>query len=296
MKFIPYILIFIILSCQSTPSPGNNFKFNDYTNLNTFNFFKALYKNHESIIKTYFKKDYNQFCSELNLNSNDNKTEYQFHLIAFLHILFTSNSAVNGNQSGILKIPYFWHWIKPNPRHEIIFTKKNMLLKLFKPPKGYGKYKTYADIDRLPGIYLTDLLSPKAKYSHPNMGSFYTFGWCSEREMAFIALLKGLGIPYGKVITANNHSWTGVYLRFKTKTNKNIILKVDNTFDELSWRQYTGNLSPKQWLATSTSVYLHTWYQKMAHSQKEHNLLNNFIVPKESARRIEKLVLRYLNR
>ena len=59
--------------------------------------------------------------------------------------------------------------------------------------EGYKKYKSAADADRRPYLYLKDLVSKKNKYYHPECSGFYTFGWCSEREMAFNCLLAIMG-------------------------------------------------------------------------------------------------------
>ena len=153
-----------------------------------------------------------------------------------MHDLFTSQSATNGSKGEILNIPYMWHWVTPNPRHQISFTASKTLLQDMKPPIEFSKYNSYADIDRTPFLYLTDLVAESPKYYSESYGEFSTFGWCSEREMAFVFLFEMMGFD-GKVMAEGNHSWSEflITMNLNDKNSANFMVKVDNTFDTLNW-------------------------------------------------------------
>jgi hypothetical protein len=131
----------------------------------------------------------------------------------FWHKLFTCSDSVDGNNTGIWQIPYFWHYQEPNQRYKIVMLPDSLKLNKIKPPTGYSAYKTHADIDRSPLIYLHDLFSNSAEYYHPLCSKFKTFGWCSEREMAFNMILKLYGYEC-KVYVSPPHSWSEVYGKF----------------------------------------------------------------------------------
>ncbi|MBN1348103.1 hypothetical protein JXJ21_01705 [candidate division KSB1 bacterium] len=140
-----------------------------------------------------------------------------------MHDLFTGISAQNYVSGGILQIPYFWHWIDPNPRHEIVFSENSTKLIKLKPPDEFSKYKSYADIDRTPCLYLSDLLSDEPKYYHEQCSEFYTFGWCSEREMAFNTLVELFGYK-SKIKQEEIHTWTAVLTKFKNTKDETVII------------------------------------------------------------------------
>ena len=155
-------------------------------------------------------------------------------MIEFFHQLPTGSGAADGARGGYLGIPYFWHWIEPNPRHEIIILPDSVLLSTLSPPASYERYQSFADIDRLPALYLGDLVSEVPKYSHPICGAFFSFGWCSEREMAYVVLMRALGYP-GKVKQSGIHTRSALWCSFRHVEGHTVILEahVDNTFDQV---------------------------------------------------------------
>ncbi|MFM9984724.1 MAG: hypothetical protein ACKVOK_05785 [Flavobacteriales bacterium] len=216
---------------------------------------------------TNLQTDFMNWSADFGLDAKDNSNAKKFVIVVVLHELFTSNGAYNGAKGDVVNIPYLWHWVSPNPRHEIRSLAQNKLLKDIKPPKQYGKYATYADIDRTPYLFVSEMFSKEPLYSHPECGTFNTFGWCSEREMAYSCLLEMLGIP-SKVIASGNHSWSEAVVKFKTTTsNVGLHVHIDNTFNQLDWEKDADKIA--KWKAYTGDGKTTTWYNTKAHSEEE---------------------------
>jgi len=235
--------------------------------------------------------EYTQFSQKYDLNSESIDSQNQYFKIYFLHDLFTGFSAQNYVSGGILKIPYFWHWVEPNPRHKIVFYGGSINLNKIKPPAEFDIYKSYADIDRTPSLYLDDLLTDSPKYYHEQCSEFYTFGWCSEREMAFNTLLEIMGFQ-SKIKQTGIHTWSEILLNFKGKDNgiKRIVFKVDNTFDTFEYELIDEAISIKEWREDIGQGSTIKWYNNKAHSPYEINKVKNIKVNEKASSRIKKLV------
>src|SRR5690606_2732979 len=85
-----------------------------------------------------------------------------------LHHLMTGDRPVNYEYGpGLWQIPYMWNWEGSR--------------------KSITKHGTpIREQDRTPLIFFKDLVDTVA-FEGPVGQRFYTFGWCSEREMAFCA-------------------------------------------------------------------------------------------------------------
>lgn len=164
--------IFVAISCGSSEMNKNikkrlvEYKVHtfEYDSLTIPNFFSAVIKNH---LDDFYKIDsisYNEFCEENDLVSTDSNNILNFFSIKLLHDLFTSQTASDCSKGEILNIPYFWHWTSPNPRYEIYLVETNKLLCQTKPPKEFSKYNSYADVDRTPYLFLSDLFQERPKY------------------------------------------------------------------------------------------------------------------------------------
>ncbi len=269
-----------------------------YKKINPFDFFLQVYNNHRKGIQNHYGEEFRRFCRAHSIDPNNKHNKDLFYIILFYHDLFTSSGPIDGDRSGILKIPYFWHWVENNPRHQIRSISLSKRLKLIKPPAKYGKYKSFADIDRLPALFYKDLFSPHQLYSHPYYGRFYTFGWCSEREMTFVCLLKGLGLKYAKVVVEGGHSWSEIILTFQSMKGRKalFISTVDNTYDQVSWKPAGHLLSPKKWSKDFGKDRMAKWYNGKAHSLEQYKQIRKMRVPLKSSQRIERLVVNYLNK
>lgn len=188
--------------------------------------------------------------------------------LLFLHHLFTSGADVTGNYGGILQIPYFWHWCKDNPRHNIIYRPTNENLTEVPAPVGFEKYKSRADIDRTPAVYLQDLFVDTALYYHSFVGNMFTFGWCSEREMAFGQMVRPKGYKM-KVYQNSSHVWSEILLPFidSSGVEINCILRVDNTFDYFDMVEVEE--SEELWYQDLGDGSMKAWYNKLANSEEE---------------------------
>ena len=303
-----FLLLFILNSCaQSSPSKSNDrierekkaiYKVEtyQYDSLTIPLFFKNLVNNH---IKDFAKRHsltFKEFCLSNKINPVDSANIEKFYTIKILHELFTSKTASDGSKGDILDIPYMWHWIKPNPRYEIYFVGSNTLLKNTKPPKEFSKYNSYADIDRTPFLFLSDLVYPELRYYSSSYGVFSTFGWCSEREMAFVALTTLLDYK-GKVVAEGNHSWSELLIPMKLINGELQTFKVavDNTFNSIDWSPLEKQEISK-WQKHIGDSKLAKWYNQKAKSITELNKIQNHFVSNKSMLRIENKLVKYLNK
>lgn len=266
-----------------------------YDSLTIPSFFSTLCKNHLNDFYLIDSSEFNQFCSEKNINHSDSSNISKFFTIKILHEIFTSNTASNCSRGEILNIPYQWHWIEPNPRHEIYFTRDSTLLKDNTPPEEFSRYSSFADIDRTPYLFISDLVSPEVKYYSTSCDTFSTFGWCSEREMAFIALVKLLGYE-GKIVAEGNHSWSELIISLKLNTGDFQVFKVtvDNTFNTLDWETIALQDLPN-WKVNFGSSAPAAWYNRKANSINELNRIENHLVSSKAMLRIENSIVYYLN-
>jgi hypothetical protein len=143
--------------------------------------------------------------------------------LAYMHLLLTCYYSVDGDTSGGFGIPYFWNYTNHNPRETIVNIKKGKTLKQI-PVNSAGA--SMATLDRTPYIFWNDFMTDEPQYSWVHISAFYSFGWCSEREMAFKAWLTVLGIKSTIGIKAD-HVWTEVPL----PGQPDYFLFIDNTFN-----------------------------------------------------------------
>lgn len=260
-------------------------------------FFGNLYDKLSADYAAIRGESYATFCQSFDVEPTQATNRRAFHEVCFLHDLFTGSNAVDFSSGGILKIPYFWHWVSPNPRHSITYLATSASLSTVKPPKEFSRYHSYADIDRVPSLYLSDLLLAKPKYSHPQCGTFYTFGWCSEREMAFTALLSVLGY-HCKIVQRGIHTWSEVWVPFLGKNGTTLIAvaSVDNTFDTIRWAKLSPDIDKSEWLGDCGSGAQIKWYNSKARSTEQLELIRSIKVPPQAAERIEANVREWMKK
>lgn len=275
---------------------GDEVKMDHHDSLTIPAFFQHLVTNHLKDFTTIQSEVFNAFCTMNRLNANDPSNSEKYFTVKILHDLFTSQTASDCSSGDILNIPYQWNWVTPNPRHEIYFVSSNTLLTDMDPPSEFSKYNSYADIDRTPYLYLSDLVNPTPKYYSASCGTFSTFGWCSEREMAFVSLLELLGYT-GKIIAEGNHSWSEFIIPMISVSGSTEQFKVtvDNTFNSVYWEE-TDSSFINEWRMNNWNSTLEKWYNQKAHSQTEKSRINNHLVPKEAALRIENKLSNYLEK
>ena len=267
-----------------------------YDSLTIHLFFNALINNHLNDFYTIDSAEFNQFCRTNNINNTDSSNIAAYFTIKILHELFTCQMAYDCSKGEILNIPYQWHWITPNPRYAIVFASNQTLLKDTPPPDEFSRYNSYADIDRTPYLFLSDLVSPELKYYSTSCDTFSTFGWCSEREMAFTALVNLLEFN-GKVVAEGNHSWSELVIPMKLNTGNIQTFKVivDNTFNGFNWSIITLNNIPN-WEKDFGDSSLAGWYNRKANSTDELNKIRNHRVSSQAMSRIETKIVAYLEK
>lgn len=227
------------------------------------------------------------FCNEHGLDVADPKNQSTYHEITFLHALFTGDGAGNGDRGGLLRIPYFWHWVDPNPRHEIRLISDGRLLVTLPPNSPYKRYASQADIDRVPLLYLGDLVAERPRYQHPQYGAFETFGWCSEREMAFLALMLVLGHD-GKIVQEGIHVWSELWCEMVAASGGRVAItvRVDNTFGQMRWQAVRSGTERAQWFTQVGRGEQVAWYNRTARASAQQNGLRLLEVGDAAATRI----------
>jgi hypothetical protein len=263
----------------------------EQSNLPLLEFFDRLF---EEFYPKYMEKnpdEFKQFCDKYRLDEKDEENQKTFYKIHFYHDLITGNGASDCVKGGILQIPYFWHWIDPNPRHEILRPPDSTELGSLKPPAEFARYKSYADIDRVPSLFLSDLVSETPGYYHPDCGEFYSFGWCSEREMSYCSLMSGNGYKC-KIKQEGIHTWSEVWAPFRTKDSTMIPLcaVVDNTFDYMRWIPLDSSINQKEWLTDYGSGSNIAWYNEVFRSREQRQNVRDIKVPLKARNRIEKKI------
>ena len=231
-------------------------------------FFAELYTQNETEYQKVRNEVFHDFCKEFNLDPNNEPNQEKFYKLYFMHDLFTGTEAEDFTSSGAFKIPYFWHWRKPNVRHEILRNSgRKPLIEI--PASGrFTQYQSFADIDRTPSLFLSDLFTEDPKYYHSECGEFYTFGWCSEREMAFCLLLELMGYQ-GKIYQGGIHVRSHFWVEMIDNSGNGIliIISVDNTFDISSWK--LAGMEKDDWLINIGSGDQIEWYNNKAKSKTE---------------------------
>ena len=304
LSILPIFIFFV--SCGQNSSndsdlsserrKGNQIKVCNYSPSTIPAFIKALLKNHN---KDYLGIDsvyYVSFCEKNNLVITDSTNIKKYYSIKILHDLFTSQAASNCSKGEILNIPYQWHWVSPNPRHTIRSTENGKLLTEIKPPAEFSKYKSCADIDRTPYLFLSDLFSAKPKYYSASCDTFPAFGWCSEREMAFVNLLEILNYT-GKVVADGNHSWSEFIVPMKSidGKQKKFSVAVDNTFNGLSWTPIEDN-KIEVWKKSFGDSPMANWYNQKAHNANDRKRVSEFVISKEVMDKVEINLVNYLKK
>ncbi|MCL9804693.1 hypothetical protein NAT51_04115 [Flavobacterium amniphilum] len=296
---LPFFACFLLLAfCKNEVAETNSDFYPEtfrYQQTTAPVFFRKLIQNHLKDFYAVDHDDYEDAVTKHLIKKEDSVNDSTFYTLQILHKLFTSHSASNYSKGDILNIPYFWHWTNPNPRYGILDLETNAKLTGKTPPKEFSKYKSFADIDRTPYLFLSDLVSDKPKYNTPQCGNFNTFGWCSEREMAFVALLTTMGYE-GKVTTRGNHSWSEFIVPLQNNQNTKVFFKVtiDNTFDKMELEPIATTAIPA-WKKEKNDG-LGDWYNQKAHAETELKRIRSLGISPVAAGEIEKKVVEYLNR
>jgi len=258
-------------------------------------FLRDLCSEYEGVYMERHSAEYAALCEECGLASSSEANRRAFSEVGLLHDMLMGDGAANCVRGGALGIPYFWHWVEPNPRHSIVLLPDSIPLPKVPPPAGYAKYASLADVDRTPALFLSDLVSASPQYWHRGCGSFFTFGWCSEREMAFLALMTSLGYS-GRIRQEGIHSWTELRCSMAGRQggDMTLVAVVDNTFGSLEWMPAPAGVSSEAWLGDVGDSHEARWYNTQARSARQHERLSSTTVAPEAAERMTVQVRRWL--
>jgi hypothetical protein len=253
-------------------------------------FLEELLGEFQGAYVSYRESDFAALCASYDLDALDSGNLDTYTRISFLHDLLTTEGVSDCQRGGFLRIPYFWHWVDPNPRHRIIALPDSVLLASLQAPPPFERYATFADIDRVPSLYLGDLVSEMPRYWHPECGVFYSFGWCSEREMSYTALVTAWGYA-AKIMQSGIHTQSRVWCEFARSDGGSRIIEavIDNTFDLLSW-EIPESASLDTWLQDVGEGNQIAWYNRRARSLEETRALGDVTVGERARVRIRDLV------
>lgn len=231
-------------------------------------FLDTSFARNRNLIEHRLGPRYDSLCRKLGVQDTAESNRRALFRLLYLHGLLTTADAVDCRIGGALASTYMWHWVSPNPRHALRRLPDSTPLVKLRPPAGYGRYKTWADVDRLPALYLGDLFAEQPRYWHPVCGTIKTFGWCSEREMAAGILYQALGLR-AKIKQEGIHVWSEVLLDLRDRNGSSRRCRVilDHTFDFVDGRAYKGGL--QDWTADLGDGAQVAWYNKVAHSPEE---------------------------
>jgi hypothetical protein len=201
--------------------------------------------------------------------------------LAYMHLLMTCYYSVDGDTSGGFGIPYFWNYTNHNPREQIIDIKKGKPLKQIPAYPGSGG-ASMATLDRTPYIFWSDFMTDEPRYSYEHISSFYTFGWCSEREMAYKAWLTVTGVKSTIGIKAD-HVWTEIDL----PGQPGYFLFVDNTFNRFEiWP-----VSKKPPLEIGNKYI--NWYNQQGADKTIAKKLSSLVISPKRAADLEHQIMAY---
>lgn len=281
MNFLNGFLVVVILAGPWSPSAAASLP----------DFLADQFEEARSGYATFRQLDFEDLCARYGLDEANPDNRRIFLQVHFLHDLLTTTSASNCARGGFLGSPYFWHWIQPNPRHEIFVLPDTVPLTKVRSCAPYTRYATFADIDRVPALYLGDLVTEEPGYYHKDCGAFFTFGWCSEREMAYTALMTAWGFP-AKIWQSGIHTYSMVWCEFIKSDGATIILEVevDNTFDSIRWGEKVPASSQAQWLSETGSGAQVDWYNAKARAPEQMEVLRGLSVGKAAENRIRNLI------
>ena len=201
--------------------------------------------------------------------------------LAFMHMLLTSNYAWDNDDFGGFKIPYFWNFTSSNPRDSILMISKGRRLKYLPPPAG-APSRSMATLERVPPIFWGDFLTDEPMYQWIDSSRFYTFGWCSEKEMAYKSWMALSGLS-GTIAFRGNHVWMEV----EVKGLPGLFFYIDNTFNrfEIKLINEKTPIDPKD-------HYL-TWYNQNGSDKAILAKLKAMTVSPKRAKAIEQQIVSF---
>lgn len=214
--------------------------------------------------------------------SDDDAVNDTVMRLLYMHMLLTTNFAVNGDTYGAFKIPFFWNYTDPNPRDSIYHRKRGKPLSQLPPPFDQPDYRSLASTDRIPTLFWGDFAVESPKYSWDYLPGFYTFGWCSEREMAFKAWLGAQHINT-TICFKDAHVWNEVQLA----SMPGYIIYIDNSFHIFQVKPISKKTPPNP-----NDKFL-TWYNQNGANTITRQKLSNLCISQRRAAELEQQIISF---
>ena len=215
--------------------------------------------------------------------SDDEAVNTKVRKLVFMHLLLTSNYAWNNDAFGGFRIPYFWNFTAANPRDSILLISNGKKLKQLAPPAG-SSFHTMATLERVPVIFWGDFMTDEPKYEWIDSSTFYTFGWCSEREMAFKAWM-GISGMAGNIAFKGNHVW----MEIEVAGVPDVFFYIDNTFNRFEIKPVSQktHIDPKD-------HYL-TWYNQNGADKNIQKKLSAMTISSKRADDLLRQIISFFN-
>lgn len=248
-------------------------------------FLRSAYATHATVVAGRLSPRLASLCAAAGVPDTSAANRRALLPVLFLHGLLTTTDAVDGRRGGAFGTAYFWHWVTPNPRHSLRRLPDSAWLAKLPPPPGFARYRSWADVDRLPELYLGDLATEAPRYWHRRYGTLQTFGWCSEREMAFGALLAAWGLK-GKIKQEGIHVWTEVVFDLVDSRGRirPVAVAFDNTFDTVE--AWPLAVPRARWAKDFGDGAQVAWYNQVAASEGQAAKVKAIAVGPEAAKRM----------
>ena len=261
-------LLLVLLTC-SRP---------DFAQIHFFRFVDSIFQKQEIQQSVLLKQELQNAGYKLTGNDTLDMTMAK---LAYMHMLLTCYYSVDGDTSGGFGIPYFWNYTNHNPRLNIVNLKKGKTLAQLPIAPG-SQGGSMATLDRTPLIFWGDFMTDEPQYSYEHISAFYSFGWCSEREMAFKAWLGVVGIKSTIGIKAD-HVWTEVEL----PGLPGYFLFIDNTFNRFELRP----IKEKPPLEVGNKYI--AWYNQQGADKTIQKRLDALMISPKRAEHIQHQILTY---
>jgi hypothetical protein len=263
-------LLVLLMACGHTAFAQTHF----------FYFVDSLFQKHEISDCAMLKEQLQN--AGYKMSGNDALDKLVTRLM-YMHLLLTSYYSVDGDTSGGFGIPYFWNYTNHNPRLTILNVRKGKMLGQIPQPGGAAG-SSMATLDRTPVIFWGDFMTDLPQYSWNHISGFYTFGWCSEREMAFKAWIGLLGIP-ATISIHTDHVWTEVEL----PAMPGYYIFIDNTFNRFEVRPVSKRDKPD-----AGNKYIN-WYNQQGADKAIQKKMAAMTISKKRAAQLEHEIRTYFN-
>ncbi|MEO0140785.1 MAG: hypothetical protein ABIM88_04465 [candidate division WOR-3 bacterium] len=217
-------------------------------------FFRGLYHEVDSLYAGMFSDTISKAIQRYSLPDSCEETLKKAY---FLHLLL--------QRDGLLRVGYIWM----HQRKALMFKRVgDRWVDLDSiDVKGHKIVQKASAVDRIPRLFFGDLFSEDTSppylcvWSGNDSELLYSFGWCSELEMAYVVALSWFGIPGRVVFYSEIHTKTAL-----TVAGREFL--VDNSFPQdagfLHEEWFYEKPYPPEIAYSKEVRRLSSWYNKRA--------------------------------